>query len=89
MKTGSDLVLAWDSDGQDGSLAGVFAQRLRMIGTFDIDGDGAVTPLTDGLLTLRYQFGFTGATLITGAVNLGGCTRCDAASIEAYLKSVI
>ena len=41
-------------------------------------------PLTDGLLVLRYLFGFTGDTLITGAVG-ANCTRCDAPSIEAYL----
>ena len=37
-----------------------------------------------GLLALRFLFGFTGANLIAGAVG-GGCTRCDAPSIEAYL----
>ncbi len=36
----------------------------------DVDGDGALAPLTDGLLLLRYLFGFSGATLTTGA--LGG-----------------
>ena len=50
----------------------------------DIDGNGAAEPLTDGLLVLRYLFGFRGATLITGAVG-GGCTRCDAPAIEAYI----
>ena len=47
----------------------------------DVDGNGATDPLTDGLLALRYLFGFRGATLIDGAVG-GGCTRCDATAIE-------
>ncbi len=53
----------------------------------DIDGNNAIAALEDGLLTVRYEFGFTGATLITGAVGTG-CTRCTAAAIEAYLGSL-
>ena len=53
----------------------------------DIDGNNAIAALEDGLLTIRYEFGFTGATLITGAVGTG-CTRCTAAAIEAYLGSL-
>ena len=51
----------------------------------DADGDGEVAPLTDGLLLLRYLFGFRGESLIAGAVG-GGCTRCDASAIEAHLS---
>ena len=55
----------------------------------DIDGDGLYLPLTDGLLLLRFSFGFSGATtLITGAVS-GSCTRCDAPSITAYLQTLL
>jgi hypothetical protein len=46
----------------------------------------AVTPLTDGLLVLRYLFGFTGAALTSGAVDTANCTRCDAAAIGTYLS---
>ncbi len=52
--------------------------------TLDIDADGSVLPLTDGLLILRHLFGFTGSTLVTGAVG-GACTRCTAGDIQAYL----
>jgi hypothetical protein len=55
--------------------------------SLDVDGNGVKEPLTDGLLTLRYLFGFRGATLITGAV-AGNCTRCTAVAIEAYLASL-
>jgi concanavalin A-like lectin/glucanase superfamily protein len=55
--------------------------------SLDVDGNGLKQPLTDGLLLLRYLFGFRGATLITGAVG-AGCTRCTAVAIEAYLASL-
>jgi hypothetical protein len=54
----------------------------------DVDGNGSTQPLTDGLLVLRYLFGFTGTTLTSGAVG-GGCTRCDAAAIDAYLDGML
>ena len=36
--------------------------------TFDIDDDGELDALTDGLLILRHLFGFSGSTLTEGAV---------------------
>ena len=36
--------------------------------TFDIDDDGELGALTDGLLILRHLFGFSGPTLTEGAV---------------------
>ena len=45
-------------------------------------------PLTDGLLLLRYLFGFGGTTFVTGAVG-DGCGRCDAPEIEVYIASII
>jgi hypothetical protein len=81
------LVIAWQDSVRDGSSYGVFAQRFTTaVITMDIDGDGAAEPLTDGLLVLRYLFGFRGATLVTGAVG-GGCTRCDAPAIEAFVAA--
>ncbi len=50
----------------------------------NIDGDGKTKPLTDGLLNLRYQFGFRGNTLISGAVATNA-TRKTANEIETYL----
>ncbi|MEE9304511.1 MAG: thrombospondin type 3 repeat-containing protein, partial [Thiotrichaceae bacterium] len=52
--------------------------------TWDIDGDGVAKPLTDGLLNLRYHFGFRGDTLINGAVD-ANATRTTAVEIESYL----
>jgi hypothetical protein len=54
----------------------------------DIDGNGAVLALTDGLLFLRYLFGFSGPPLIAGAT-ADDCTRCTAGEIEAYLATLV
>jgi hypothetical protein len=80
-------VAVWSSP-HDGGVAGIFAQRFSGPGsTVDVDGNGSAAPLTDGLLVLRYLFGFRGATLITGAV-AGDCTRCTAPQIEAFLATL-
>jgi hypothetical protein len=83
------FVISWTSIGQDGSFGGIFAQRVATLAILDIDGNGAIGALTDGLLVLRFMFGFTGPTLITGAVDVVGCTRCDASSIAGYLQTLI
>ena len=52
----------------------------------DIDGNGTVDALTDGLLFIRYAFGLRGSALIAGAV--GSCaSRSSAADIETYLAT--
>ena len=51
----------------------------------DIDGNGEVTALTDGLLLLRYQFGFRGTSLIQGALG-NNATRDTAEAIEDFLN---
>jgi hypothetical protein len=83
---GGDFVVVWNAT--DGDSFGVFGRRFISVSIIDVDGDGQFLPLTDGLLVLRFAFGFTGNTLITGAVG-GGCTRCDAPSITAYLQSLL
>jgi hypothetical protein len=56
------------------------------LASLDIDGNGSVQPLSDGLLVLRRKFGFSGATLASGAVGQG-CTRCFGNSIQPYIDS--
>ncbi len=87
-KAGGDFVVTWSSNSQDGSSTGIFAQRFRIPVPLDVDGNGTTDPLSDGLLVLRYEFGFRGATLITAAVG-AGCTRCTAPEIEAYLAGMV
>jgi hypothetical protein len=53
----------------------------------DIDDDGELDPLTDGLLVARYLFGFSGSLLVSGAVD-GDCGRCSANAIESYLDNL-
>lgn len=83
MDENGSFVVAWRSYAQDGDADGVFAQRF-LLTALDVDGDGTTTPLTDGLLVLRFRFEFTGTTLTSGAVD-PDCTRCDAADIATYL----
>ncbi|MEO8134314.1 MAG: hypothetical protein ABI831_10085, partial [Betaproteobacteria bacterium] len=53
----------------------------------DVDGNGQVDALTDGLLIIRYLFGLRGASLISGAVG-PGATRILAGDLEAALVAV-
>ena len=52
----------------------------------DVDDDGKTEALTDGLLVIRYLFGFSGESLVAGAVS-NNASRSSAADIEAYLKA--
>ena len=84
-----EFVVVWESgNAQDGYGYGIFGQRFgALLPSLDVDGNGAVDALTDGLLVLRHRFGFTGATLTGGAVG-GGCTRCDGPAVKAYLDGL-
>jgi len=66
------------------SAEAIEAYLEQGIGMLDIDGNTSADALTDGLLVLRYQFGFRGAALIDGAVD-GGASRITAGAIESYL----
>ena len=59
--------------------------RLGML--LDIDGNGEIDALTDGLLILRYLFGLEGDILIAGVV-AQNATRATAAEIEAHLAGL-
>jgi hypothetical protein len=119
-----DFVVAWESTGQDGANEGIFAQRFSSNPatptpsptpggptatptpspipsatatatptgspggvTLDVDGDGSASPLTDGLLVLRFQFGFTGPILVDGAIN-ELCSRCEGPAVQTYLSNL-
>jgi hypothetical protein len=63
--------------------------RIATLGDLaDIDGNGEIDALTDGLLTLRYLFGLQGDTLINGVV-AGDATRTTADEIEAHLETLM
>ena len=63
--------------------------RIATLGDLaDIDGNGEIDALTDGLLTLRYLFGLQGDTLINGVV-ADDATRKTAEEIEAHLETLM
>ena len=53
---------------------------------FDIDGDGSIDALTDGLLFLRYLFGLSGNALTSNAVSYEA-TRSSVLDISKYIDS--
>ena len=53
----------------------------------DIDGNGRVDALTDGLLLQRYLFGLRGETLLANAVG-PNARRKTSAEIEQYIQSL-
>lgn len=57
-------------------------------GLYDIDGNGQIEALNDGLLIVKYFFGIRGEPLISGAIG-DNATRNTAAQIEAYFQSVL
>ena len=62
--------------------------RITMLGSLaDIDGNGSVDALTDGLLALRYLFGLKGDALISGVI-AADATRASSAEIEAHIQSL-
>ncbi len=52
----------------------------------DVDGNGTADAMTDGILIVRYLFGFRGDILIDGAV-APDAIRDTAPEIEAFLGS--
>ncbi len=70
------------------SISYAQTDRAEDISILDIDADGDVDALTDGLLILRSMFGLTDASLATGAVDLTNCTECDATGIDSYISTI-
>ena len=69
-------------------LAEDIETRIANLGDLaDIDGNGEIDALTDGLLTLRYLFGLEGETLVAGVV-ADDATRTTS-EIEAHLKMLM
>jgi hypothetical protein len=60
-------------------------QPLLTSGALDVDGNGRVDALTDGLLVLRAMFGLTGASVTIDAVG-SGATRTDWPAVRSYLN---
>ncbi|MEE3279044.1 MAG: hypothetical protein VX211_04575, partial [Pseudomonadota bacterium] len=54
----------------------------------DVDDDGQIDALTDGLLVLRNLFGFAGTSLVSGAVS-ADARRTDSEGVVAYINTLI
>ena len=84
--SGDSLISGAVSDGASRDSSDAIASYLTDADTqLDIDGDGESKPLTDGLLLIRYLFGFSGDSLISGAIG-SGAERDTAEEVEAYIK---
>ncbi|MEE9426401.1 MAG: PQQ-dependent sugar dehydrogenase [Methylococcales bacterium] len=62
-----------------------FLNQCADTGASDMDGNGEIDALTDGLLSMRFMFGIRGPALINSSVG-SGCTRCSAGEIEGYMQ---
>ena len=69
-----------------GSSEGITGYLTDADAELDIDGNGKSEPLTDGLLLIRYLFGFSGEALIAGAIG-SGAERNTAEAVEAYIQA--
>jgi hypothetical protein len=90
----SPIGLAYDSTTNQLFVSETTANRVSAItlaplcAYTDIDGNGTQDALTDGILIVRYMFGFQGAALTEGAV-APDCTICTDNEIEACLDELL
>jgi hypothetical protein len=63
-------------------------EQCGTAGTSDIDGNGEIDALTDGLLIIRYLFGNRGDALIQDSV-ASDCSRCSVSEIETYIQGLL
>ena len=83
--TGSTLVAgAVASDAIYTNVADIESRIDDLGNHLDIDNNGAVDALTDGLIILRYLTGYTGDSLVNGVVAINA-SRASAAEIESYM----
>jgi hypothetical protein len=78
----SDNATGITANRNSGQIAAYLADILPRL---DIDGNGEVDALTDGILIVRYMFGLTGSALIEGAVG-PNAQRGTAPAIETRLQ---
>ena len=83
--TGESLVASAVSPSSTLSTAEIESEIATVLSISDIDADGNVDALTDGLILLRYLFGLGGESLLNSAVS-SEATRTSATAIEAYIE---
>jgi len=86
--SGSELIQGAIGDEAIYTDSADIAARITALGdNLDIDNDGNVDALSDGLLILRYLFGLTDDPLTTGVIS-DDAQRYSAADIEEYLLQI-
>ena len=75
--------LASEAEKTDAAIIGLYLDNVSS--NLDIDGNGQAAPLTDGLLLIRYLFGFRGEALTAGAIG-DDAVRDTPEAIEAYIS---
>ena len=83
---GSSLIKGVIAEDSSLSLAEIEAEIEATLLIADIDGDGQVDALTDGLILLRHLFGLSGDSLVFGAIS-AEATRSSVIEITDYLIS--
>jgi alpha-tubulin suppressor-like RCC1 family protein len=74
-----ELTFTFDEDGTDSNVTSA---------VLDIDANGSVDALTDGLMVLRYLFGLRGQSLIDGVIS-EDAMRNNASDIETYIETLL
>jgi hypothetical protein len=69
------------------TLSHAQGDRAENISILDVDANGKVDALTDGLLLLRSMFGLTDDVLTTGVIS-SDATVSDATAIDSYISSI-
>ena len=83
--TGNSLISGVIGANAEHSSAEEIQTRISNLGfSVDIDNNGDVDALTDGLIILRYLFGLRGDVLVAGVVSSTG-QRVDVVDIESHL----
>ena len=85
--TGSMDVQVTAQDSEGGTASDTFQLTISEAETnfsLDVDGNGKAEALSDGILAVRYLFGFRGSELTAGALG-EGATRTEPAAIAEYL----
>ena len=87
---GDALISGLISSGSEYTTATDIERELALVydASGDIDGDGNVDALTDGLLLLRYLFGLSGDTLTVGVV-ASNATRTTASELEGFISNLM
>jgi hypothetical protein len=86
--TGASLVAGAVSESSTLSTAEIESEIATLMSILDIDADGEVDALTDGLILLRYLFNLRDDSLINGAIS-NGATRTSSTAIEAYIAQYL